>query len=145
MKISSYHKSLGDITRLGTGGELNYISCVFSKHCRMAEYIMELYPNSVTGGPGWDHDVSLPPEINNCRPDYELYDISYGLGRLTEGCPSGCEYCVVPRTEGKAVHTVSSIVDIVNPLGNLVVLLDSNILASTDWTDHFNEIQKWGR
>ena len=144
MKISTYHRAMGDMVSMGSGGDLNYISCVFNKHRLMAEHIMEVCPNSVVGGPGWNPDVSLPPEINTCRPDYSLYGIDYGLGRLTAGCPSDCEYCVVPRTEGREVKTVASIGDISNLRGDLSVLLDANILAGADWTDHFREIQKHG-
>ena len=102
-----------------------------------------MYRNVAIGGPGWDPEIVLPPEIENCRPDYSLYNIDYGIGHLTKGCPSDCEYCVVPKMEGREVKTVNYIRDIINPKGDLAVLLDANILASPYWPDHFKDIRDW--
>lgn len=144
MRISSWHKSQGDKVTLGAGGDVTYISCCFSRHHRKAEALVDLYPHSAIGGPGWDPAVTLPQEIATCRPDYSLYGIAYGIGRLTEGCPGACPWCVVPATEGALVKTVARIGDVANPLGDMVVLLDANILASPDWIDHFRDIREWG-
>lgn len=144
MKISAYHKAQGDEVILGSGGELNYVSCVFSKHRRLAECIMEIHPASVVGGPGWDPAVSLPPEIQACRPDYSLYGIDYGLGRLTAGCPGDCPWCVVPACEGRESRTVATAGNLVTPRGDFLVLLDANILACPDWPEHFREIRERG-
>lgn len=142
MKISAYHKSLGDTVALNTGGELTYISCVFSKHRHIAEELTKIYPAVVVGGPGWDHKITLPPEIETCSPDYSLYNINYGMGRLTAGCPGDCPWCVVPECEGKESRTVAHIESLINPLSNFVVLLDANILACPDWPEHFKEIRE---
>lgn len=142
MKISAYHKTLGDIVSLGTGGDITYISCCFSKYRRAAEKALSIYENSVVGGPGWNPEVSLPPEISACRPDYSLYNINYGLGRLTVGCPGDCPWCVVPACEGRDSQTVAQAGDLVN--GDFLVLLDANILACPDWFEHFREIRERG-
>lgn len=142
MKISAYHKSLGDTVELGKGGELTYISTCFTKHRRFAEKALEMYQNAVVGGPGWDHTVALPPEISSCRPDYSLYGINYGLGRLTAGCPGNCPWCVVPTCEGNESKTVAQAGNIAN--GDFLVLLDANILACPDWPEHFREIRERG-
>ncbi|MCG8400021.1 MAG: hypothetical protein MJA84_00320 [Firmicutes bacterium] len=144
MKVSTYHKAMHDTVSLGHGGDLTYISCVFSKYRNIAEELLNLYPAAVVGGPGWDHTVSLPPEIEDCRPDYSLYGIDYGLGRLTAGCPGDCPWCVVPACEGTEAKTVATAGDIVNPRGDFLVLLDANILACPDWPDHFREIRERG-
>lgn len=144
MKIASYHKSRGNMVTLGTGGNLTYISCIFSKHRHIAEKLLEIYPNAVVGGTGWDHGIKLPPEIESCSPDYSLYGIDYGLGRLTAGCPRGCPWCVVPACEGKLSRTVSEAGNLVNPKSDFLVLLDANILACPDWLDHFHEIRDRG-
>lgn len=144
MKIKRYHESLGDTSFLGAGGDITYISCCYSKYRRHAEEALKIYPNAVVGGPGWDPEVTLPPEINACRPDYSLYGINYGLGRLTAGCPGNCPWCVVPATEGNEARTVAKSADLINPQGDFLVLLDANILACPDWTDHFAEIRERG-
>lgn len=142
MRISAYHKALGDTVELGKGGDLTYISTCFSKHRRFTEKAIEMYQNAVAGGPGWDHTVTLPPEISSCRPDYNLYGINYGLGRLTAGCPGNCPWCVVPSCEGHESKTVAQAGDIAN--GDFLVLLDANILACPDWPEHFTEIRERG-
>jgi hypothetical protein len=152
MKVSAFHKALDDevifpsliqyYPELFTAGkdDLTYISCVFSRHRKAAETLMYLHPNSVVGGPGWDPLVTLPSEIEGCRPDYSLYGLNYGLGRLTAGCPGDCPWCVVPASEGTVTRTVAEVGDIAN--GNFLVLLDANILASSDWPDHLREIRE---
>ena len=142
MKIATYHKALGDTVTLNSGGEINYISCCFTKYRKEMDMALKLYPNSVIGGPGWDQKISLPPEIDLCRPDYSLYGINYGLGRLTAGCPGDCPWCVVPACEGLESKTVAYAGDIAN--GDFLVLLDANILACPDWPDHFREIRERG-
>lgn len=142
MKVAAYHKALGDTVSLGTGGDLTYISCIFSKHRHIAEKLLTMYPAAVAGGPGWDHTVTLPPEIASCQPDYSLYGLNYGLGRLTAGCPGNCPWCVVPACEGSESKTVAEAGKIVN--GNFLVLLDANILACPDWPEHFQEIRERG-
>lgn len=144
MKISSYHKAMGDTVTLGTGGELTYISCIFSKHRHMAEELLKMYPAAVAGGPGWDHAVILPPEIAVCKPDHSLYNNDYGFGRLTAGCPGNCPWCVVPTCEGSESKTVAHTGDLINPRSDFMVLLDANILACPDWPEHFREIRERG-
>jgi hypothetical protein len=144
MKISAYHKSFGHRVALNEPGDLNYVSCVFTKNRPLAEFLLHAYPNVAVGGPGWDLSAGLPPEIEKCRPDYSLYGIEYGLGRLTKGCPGDCPFCVVPAAEGNISVSVATLSHLVNPLGDLVVLLDSNILACPDWPEHFRDIQRAG-
>lgn len=142
MKVSAYHKSLGDTVTMGTGGDLTYISCIFSKHRHVAERLLDMYPAAVAGGPGWDHTLNLPPEIASCQPDYALYGINYGLGRLTAGCPGNCPWCVVPAMEGSESKTVAEAGNIAN--GDFLVLLDANILACSDWRIENEEHVKAG-
>lgn len=142
MEISAYHKAMGDTVSLNTGGDLTYISCIFSKYRKIAEKLLDMYPTAVVGGPGWDHAVTLPPEIACCRPDYTLYGINYGLGRLTAGCPGNCPWCVVPAMEGHESKTVTEVGKIAN--GDFLVLLDANILACPNWPEHFREIRERG-
>jgi len=144
MKISAYHKALGDTVSLGSGGDISYISCCFSRHRHTAEALLKLHPDSVVGGPGWDHAVTLPPEIEACKPDYSLYGLNCGLGRLTAGCPGNCAWCVVPATEGHEAKTVAQAGDLINPGSDFLVLLDANILACPDWPEHFREVRERG-
>lgn len=142
MKISTFHKGRGHRVFLNEPGDINYFSCVFTKTKPKVESYLSAYPDSVAGGPGWDPSIQLPPEIERCSPDYTLFGIEYGIGRLTQGCPGNCPYCVVPQAEGNVARTVNSIGELINLMGDLVILLDSNILACPDWPGHFQEIRE---
>jgi len=142
MKVSAYHRARGDELISVGQGDLTYISCVFSRHRPAAEVLMQVHRNVVVGGPGWDPTITLPPEIDTCRPDYSLYGIKYGLGRLTAGCPGDCPWCVVPASEGRIARTVAEVGDIAN--GNFLILLDANLLACPDWPDHLQAIRRRG-
>ncbi|MBQ6870674.1 MAG: hypothetical protein IJO17_09460, partial [Alistipes sp.] len=85
------------------------------------------------GGTGYDLHKELPPEIDNCNPDYSIYpysvDHNTAYGFLTRGCPNKCPWCVVPIKEGK-VRPYRDVEEIaINGRTNLI-LMDNNILAS---------------
>ena len=88
MKISSYHKKLGNIVEfadLGTYYDVLYVSKIFteSKEPELPDYGVMFW-----GGSGYDLENQLPEEIEHCYPDYSLYpkltkDTAYGF--LTRG------------------------------------------------------------
>lgn len=124
MKISAYHKSLGNNVELVTNYEhlcfFNmslydkiYISKVFTD-TPCPQWILEM-PNVEYGGTGFFYDKApkLPDEIEHIMPDYHLYDdwikncikngakeneftyyLNYSIGFLTRGCFRQCEFCV---------------------------------------------------
>lgn len=143
MRLSAFHREAGDEVAKGRG-DITYISCVFKKNRQRAEYLVEAYGDVLVGGPGWDLDVTLPPEVESCKPDYDLWDIDYGVGYLTKGCPGNCEFCVVPKIEGLEARTVNTIGDLLNPKSNFVVVYDANLLANPDAPDHLDEIFERG-
>jgi hypothetical protein len=98
------------------------------------EKILAQFPSArhYVGGTGLDLSSSLPPEVKQKVADYSLYDIDYGVGFLSRGCPRRCKFCVVPEKEGDW-RQAASIGDIVNPKSNFIVLLDNNFLADRDW------------
>ena len=142
MKLSAYHKSRGDSVSIGPGGKYDkvYMSCVFSWHKHRAQALNRVYPNAIIGGSGWDLYASLPIEIEQMKPDYALYDISYGMGYTSRGCIRKCDVCVVPRKEG-TIRSIGTISDLVNPRTDFVILLDNNFLASPDCLDRIQEIE----
>jgi hypothetical protein len=83
------------------------------------------------GGSGVDLNKRLPQEIEALQPDYDLYQIDYGLGFISRGCPFNCPFCLVPIKEGK-LKQVSIPDDLLNPRSNKLVLLDDNFLALTN-------------
>lgn len=128
MKISAYHKSLGDVVEWWIpNGEYDrvYSSKVFS----FTPENLDLPPDTVKGGTGYGLFSDLPPEIDEMFPDYSLYpDCDYAIGYITRGCPNNCRWCVVPRKEG-AIKPYRTWEQLVRPDSDKLVLMDNNILA----------------
>lgn len=130
MKISSYHKSIGD-----TVEPLNFL-CRYDKvykskvftftretpYCINAEQIIE-------GGTGYSLTAVLPDYIENQYPDYSLYNITdTAYGFLTRGCPRCCDFCIVSKKEGRQSVKVADLSQFWRGQKN-IVLMDANILA----------------
>lgn len=102
MKISSYYKSLGEeveFMQFGKKYEKIYASTIFTKSIKETKKILNIYPDAVIGGTGWDIKKRLPKEIEKMSPDYSLYGIDYGIGFTRRGCCNNCGFCFVPKKE----------------------------------------------
>lgn len=128
MKLSAHHKYIGDEVELFRGGKYDrvYCSTIFSKNREQTD--LAIKKGYIVGGSGYDYTLELPKEIEQLKPDYDLYGIDYGIGFTSRGCIRRCEFCVVPKKEGH-FRQASAIVDIINPKGNLLYLLDNNFTA----------------
>lgn len=128
MKISAYHKSLGDTVEWWMpNGEYDrvYSSKVFSFTPENPYFPADV----IKGGTGYGLFSDLPPEIDEMFPDYSLYPAcDYAIGYITRGCPNHCRWCVVPRKEG-AIKPYRTWEQLVRPDTNKLVLMDNNILA----------------
>ena len=133
MKISAYHKSLGDDVEwvnLFEHYDKVYQSKVFTftpdfEYCVNADEIQR-------GGTGYSLDNKLLPCIENQCPDYSLYpEYSEAYGFLTRGCPRGCPFCIVAQKEGRKSVQVADLDNFYR--GQKVIkLLDPNITACKD-------------
>lgn len=171
MKLSAHHKALGDEVLLNPVApktlfdrlDQTYISVLFQRSRDRAARIAAEYDNVVIGGTGWDLTTTLPPEVENTRPDYDLYTVNdlrikgimttakrhekagvlvnAGIGYTTRGCPRKCKFCVVPKKEGR-LHKVAEIGDLINPRSNVVILLDNNFTADPDCIEKLREIKE---
>ena len=96
MKISAYHKQLGDdveFVSYYSNYDCVYISKVFTFTPDIYEYIPS--DKVIYGGTGYNTNVNLANEIENMTPDYSLYTkYNYAVGFLSRGCSRGCEFCV---------------------------------------------------
>ncbi len=152
MKISAYHKLLGDevlwyvpFEGLIQKFDKVYMSKVFSF---TPDYPYPIYADEIQkGGSGYciefvngkeiyhsERDKPLPKEIEHIYPDYSLYpemtkDTAYGF--LTRGCPRGCDFCHVKEKEGRCSYKVADLSEFWNGQKN-IVLCDPNILACKD-------------
>ena len=93
------------------------------------------YARLEKGGTGYDIYKRLPDEIDRLQPLYELFPWvpkTHAYGKLTEGCPNKCFWCVVPKKEGK-IRPYMDIEEIAIEGRTHVVLMDNNILAADNY------------
>ena len=165
MKLSAYHKSIGDSVEwyiptqhgfpLPPMGKV-YMSKVFSFTPDYQYYVNA--KEVIKGGSGYfislvdgkevfdkSKDIELPPEIETIYPDYEIYydkipevkNTAYGF--LTRGCPRGCNFCHVKDKEGRCSYKVADLDTFWRGQKN-IVLLDPNITACKDWKELFQQL-----
>jgi len=147
MKISSYHKSMGDeveLKRLGisyypdkrtrttistAGYDAVYLSAIFGGTMDCVDF--DLYSQKglcLFGGTGISLDATLPDEIDEQELDYSIYsdnDTAYGF--ISRGCDRKCHWCVVPQKEGK-IHQVEADLENIIRKFKKVKFMDNNFL-----------------
>ena len=127
MKLSAYHKALGDHVEWYEpmfSGHMDrvYMSKVFSFSPNY-EYFVDA-DEVVMGGTGYAIsytgtkevydkrlDIPLPREIEHIYPDYSLYGAEKAYGFLSRGCPRGCGFCHVARKEGNRSVKVADLTE----------------------------------
>ena len=156
MKISSYHKRLGDDVVLKTDYDglsdfdKVYLSKVFTD-TPVPEVVFSFSRLSY-GGTGFFYDKApaLPFEIEHQMPDYHLYDdwvkaqmerggkrteyayyTDYSIGFLTRGCFRKCEFCVNKNYDRVCEH--SPLAEFYDPARPKICLLDDNFFGLPNW------------
>lgn len=137
MKISAYHKRVGDVVEWWNGFmcyDRVYLSRVFDDTytCDISAHICA--DEIIKGGTGYDLHTKLPDEIEHICPDYSLYpeltnDTAYGY--LTRGCPRNCSFCIVSEKEGRKSVQVADLSEWWTGQKN-IKLLDPNLTACKD-------------
>lgn len=142
MKISAYHKSIGDIVGFNVEDpDKVYCSIIFKKNRHMADGLRFLYPNADIdiGGSGYDLKKTLPEYIESMTPDYTIYpDNKSYYGFTTRGCIRHCPFCIVHDKEGGFRRIFGDVDSALRSIiGNHelaeMTFLDNNILADRDW------------
>lgn len=143
MKLSAYHRALGDQVGFNISEpELVYVSVILKRNKANMDGLGLLYPDAEVryGGPGYDLATKLPDETEYLRPDYSLYpDMDYSMGFTTRGCIRHCHFCIVPEKEGKLTRWQHP-EEFHNPAFKKIMLLDNNWLADKSW---FMETSQW--
>ena len=145
MKISAYHKSIGDDVEWWWGwGNYDrvYMSKVFDNSYSTDHPEPVNADLVIKGGTGYCLRNKLPDEIEHMYPDYSLYpelakDTAYGF--LTRGCPRGCPFCIVEEKEGRKSYKVADLSEWWNGQKN-IVLCDPNLLACRDHMDLLQQL-----
>lgn len=148
MKLSAYHKQLGDEVEMYSILEqydLVYASKTFSFTADIDEEYAVRADKLIKGGTGYcisvvdgkeifdeSKNTSLPREVEHIYPDYGLYpEYGFATGFLTRGCPRGCGFCVVGKKEGRCSQQVAELSEFWRDQRE-IKLLDPNILACRD-------------
>lgn len=134
MKISAYHKSLGDTVDWCV--PLDHYDRVYQSKVFDDTYSPDIdwVPDAdeiIKGGTGYSLETVLPYEIEHIYPDYSLYpeltkDTAYGY--LTRGCPRACGFCIVAKKEGRCSVKVADLSEFWQGQ-KYIKLLDPNLLA----------------
>jgi len=113
---------------------------------RLDGFSEELYAEDRSGTPIED----LPPDYSILEQIPYRYPVNDAyFGYATRGCIRKCDFCGVPKLEGKQ-RDVQSITSLVNQIRTLygekkdLVLMDNNILASTRFKEIIAEIRDLG-
>lgn len=141
MKISAYHKALGDEVSFA-GSLFEYDKIYMAKVFTFTEDDQHAYQAKeiVLGGTGYNLSNKLPTEIENIYPDYSLYNIeNIAYGFLTRGCPRSCSFCIVAKKEGLETNKVADLKNFWDGQKD-IRLLDPNILACDDWENLIGQL-----
>ena len=151
MKISFWAKQKGDqvyLNQIDDEPDYIWLSCLFTWHSEKAlrklNFLAVEYPNAKIsyGGTGFDagkpyKDKSrkyLPPEIDNMKPDYDLYKDDRAIGFCQRGCDRRCPFCDVWRKEGKIdENEYHRLKEWVPDDRKKVLLLDNDVALFEKW------------
>jgi len=135
MKISSWHKRCGDEVTLNMPllkADYRYASYIFKNGMRFGA--------QETGGIGINPKIELPGQIQQQRPDYELFKLGHSLGYTFRACPRQCAFCKVPLMRQDRSH--HSIWEFHDPHFNRIELLNNNTFGDPFWEETFQEIHE---
>lgn len=168
MKLSSYHKGLGDdVTLVLEYVDLDrfdklYVSKIFTDTV-VPDWLLDL-DNVNYGGTGFffDNSPNLPYDIEHCMPDYNLYGdwvqkmldnginrsrikyfIEHSIGFMTRGCIRKCSFCVNNNKSQSVLHSPLS--EFVNNSRTYICLWDDNVFACSDWRSVWEELISFGK
>lgn len=155
MKISAYHKSIGDsitlkkcnikiyklpkqpITIDAFNYDKIYISAIFNNTISSINVANAKWLD--VGGSGVDLKKTLPNEIKLQEPDYSIYpdnDTSYGF--ISRGCFRKCYFCIVPEKEGNIHQEVQSVTELIRH--KKIKFLDNNFLGLINYKQFLQEL-----
>lgn len=165
MRISAYHKAMGDNVEWWQGNLFYYDKVYMSKIFSDAYSVEKDDPINcgevIRGGTGYcisldengkevfdkSKNVSLPAEMERMFPDYSIYpQYDFAVSMTSRGCPRGCSFCHVASKEGRCAKKVADVSDFWNPSTgkNMIKVLDPNITACRDKRDLMNQYAETG-
>lgn len=144
MKISQYHKNLGDSVEFYSHLWKNTYDKIYaSKIFNFSDGSLLDDSRMIIGGTGYDVKKELPTEIDSITPDYSIYKYPHSIGFTMRGCRFNCKFCVVPKKEGrpKSVYTIDELWT--NRGSNFIMLLDNDFFGNPEWRERIKEIKEF--
>jgi len=121
-----------------------------NKNIKIGGVLASLLDDEVRKETGIKPHVGLYKKVDRLAPDYGLFDGKYeyftgnaSIGYMTRGCTNHCPFCAVPRLEPGYVHFIP-LEKQVNPNKRDLLLLDNNVLASSEFPRIVEEIKRYG-
>lgn len=166
MRLAAHHRGDGDevtLRRVSNGDKLVqsayseiepqfadptwdrvYASAIFERTRPLIERLQALYPGCEVGGTGsWSLGRTLTDVgIHDGPIDYTDYpECTQSMGFAMRGCRFRCDFCVVPRKEGRA-RANGTIAEIWrgDPWPRHLLLLDNDFFGNPTWRDRIDEI-----
>lgn len=160
MRAAGWHRAQGDHVELRRAGNARaleprfddppwdhvYASAIFKRTLPLAQRVSALYQNAFVGGTGVSltttmEEVGVPADAPIDYTDYDRW--SQSIGFTQRGCRLACEFCVVPRKEGK-ISAGRSIAEIWrgDPWPRQIVLLDNDFFGGPAWRDRIAELRE---
>ena len=159
MRIAAHHRALGDAVtlrrafgrghvqrHLGDDFERVYASAIFTRTQPVIDAVRREYPEACLGGTGVDFKTLEDIGITTLAQDYSIYPgYPNSIGFTQRGCRLKCEFCVVPRKEGKvrAEHAIAEIWR-GEPYPRNLILLDNDFFGQPEWRARISEIRDGG-
>ncbi len=120
------------------------------RNIRVGGILASLLQKDVEKETGITPHFGLWEEVDRLAPDYHLFDDIYNyytndasIGYMTKGCPNHCLYCAVPKLEPEYVD-FTPLEKQIDPDKKDLLLLDNNVLASSEFPKIIQEIKKYG-
>ena len=161
MRISAYHKAMGDQVEWWWSDfvhyDVVYMSKVFSD-AYSPDVPEPLNADKVIkGGTGYqihlvngkeeydkETDTKLPIEVERMFPDYSIYpQYDFAVSMTSRGCPRGCSFCHVAAKEGRCAVKVADVSDFWNGQKEIRIL-DPNITACKEKRDLMKQYKETG-
>ena len=143
MRISTYHKNLGDQVETYSPLFHNEYDKVYASSIFKFTDKGYVTKDMITGGTGFNLNSKLPKEIEQCDYDWSLYpNCDYSIIWFSVGCVRNCDFCVVRQKEGniKAIQPKN-----LNPNSKYIKVMDNNFFASPNWKDAINKLLEYNQ
>lgn len=160
MRLAYHHRERGDTVALrhaptvasverGLFEEWDrvYASAIFEWSRPVCRRLLEVFPDAIIGGTGWDESKTVEKlGVTTRQQDYTDYPkFRHSLGFTQRGCRLKCSFCKVPQTEGK-VRVNASVWDIWRgePWPRELILLDNDFFGAPNWRSTIADIISGG-